>query len=62
MPDIPHITIWGKCHSTSDFEQEWGIPGSPPPTLIPHLFMLFFQTLAIFCLCSHFFFGEEVMC
>ena len=31
MPDIPHVTIWGKCHSASDFEQEWGIPGTPLP-------------------------------
>ena len=48
MPDIPHVTIWGKCHSASDFEQEWGIPGTPPPAPIPHLSRLFFQTLAIF--------------
>lgn len=44
-PDVPHITIWGKCHSISDSEQEGENSREPFPT--PHLCMLFFQRLAI---------------
>ena len=62
MPDIPHITIWGKCHSTSDFEQKWGIPGSAPSCPDPSSVRVILSNIGYFCLHSHFLLGEEMMC